>query len=421
MKNNLRQKILNELKFLLNEQEEAEEGVLSGQFSEDLDDILEDINDANIKNIAGFDYIDLTTMEDSTDEGELNLLVKSFKNVTKLSQLQDPDTQKAINKICRTNMLLINSFGPTDTYFYVSCKQTSDSKLRVPVSAKKIGSQGQEVTFQATIEQIQQGSTPTPPSTGNETGNFCADPANNGKPVPDLINFVCKDGQAVTTAPGTTPAPDAGQSKTDKGNIQCTDPQAIVIYQQWLKYVYNKNVSVDGSYGPLTHAAAAAVLGEGGAFEQIKADPQRVCKYALENKAKWSAEIKAKNPKVVPGQKEAGGGGGKSKGSPTTKNKVMFDQMSENTKELIKKFHPNIGAVDFAYKNPSKWVLNIPNNTGTADDQGVLVAQTELYNSIQQDANKDVQILQQRLEENYYDNKKLVEAKQLFNKLLKNL
>ena len=331
MNSKLRQEILNELKFLLNEQEEAGG---TGMFSEDLDDIFQDINDAQTSSIGGLSYINLTNFGDDIDEGELARFIEAGKVIKSETSLTAPDAKKAFDKVCATPLLLINRAGPTDTYFYVTCKQVGG--IKIPISAKKLTDEGNEAMLKPLIDEITSG---TAPSANTEADKFCGDKADN-TPVPQNIsgamqNLVCKDkkavdaGQQPAPAPTPAPAPDAGQSATAKGNIKCADEQAIIIYQQWLKYVHKKNIAVDGSYGPITHAAAAAVLGEKRTFDQVKANPNEICKFALDNKDKWSAEIKAKNPKVVPGQR--------------------------------------------------------------------------------------------RLEENYYDNKKLVEAKQLFNKLLKNI
>ena len=266
MNKELRQDILNKLKSLLNEQE-AQQGVFGGTFSDDLDDILEDINDANIKEIAGFKYIDLTTMEDSTDEGELSLFIKSFKDVSELSQLQDPVAMAAINTICRTNILLINSVGPTDTYFYVSCKKVSDSLLQVPVSATKVGLEGEESTFAAKIAGIKKGftpatpATPATPSTGSETGNFCDDPKNEGKTVPGLTQrFVCKNKTAVNvdTSPSPGPSPSPNRKLSCKRcrsiGLGCPDSKHVREIQAILAKLNLINVSENG-FGPSTHDA----------------------------------------------------------------------------------------------------------------------------------------------------------------------
>lgn len=307
MNNKLRQEILKEIKFLLNEQEEAEQGVFGGTFSEDLDDILEDINDANIKEIAGFSYIDLTTMEDSTDEGELNLLVKSFKDVSDSSEIIDPDAQKAIEKVCSTNILLINSVGRTDTYFYVSCKQTSDSKLRVPVSAKKIGLQGQEAAFPGIIKKIKQGSTSTP--TSSEADKFCGDKADN-TPVPQNIsgimqNLVCKDKKAVDAGqqpvPSPAPVPQGQIGAQGKNSFKCKNKEDVAVFQQWLR------VKEDCSVGIQTITAAKSkglklnledyFSAEGLSQKQIQ-NQFEFCNSLRTNRGGYEAEIKKSGQEV---------------------------------------------------------------------------------------------------------------------------
>jgi hypothetical protein len=397
----MRQEILKELKFLLNEQEEAGG---TGMLSEDLDDLLQDVNDCETGSIAGLAYLNLTNFGDDIDEGELAKIIEFGKAIKSEKSLSDPDAKNAFNKMCKTPLLLINRAGRTDTYFYVICRSVGG--LKVPVSARKLVDEGNEAVLQTMIDEII-GQPPSPaPVTSSETGNFCSDPKNEGKPVPELINFICRGGQAVSTA--STSGSDGGQSMTGKGNVKCKDPTLIVIYQQWLKYVKKQNVSVDGSYGPNTHAAAAKVLGETQTFEQVKNDPNRICNFATRKKAEWTAEIQKVAPKVKIGVPESGDGG-KRNTSNVQNLSPEFQEANKRVSKIIVTL-PDAQKLYVKDNNFRDAVLSaVISSPNTGIDQVIKSVYQKYTGSTLQES------------KNYYDNKKLNEAKQLFNKLLRDL
>lgn len=337
-------------------------------------EVAEDIDDANIvkddevaKRLSTKQYLDLTTMEDATDEADMKSFMAAMKGMAEAYAetetleeykdfLEQAKAQKVrLDRICN-NFVLLNEFGQNDRMYFVKCAKVTAYQppeqptkcvkvegIQIPVVLYNVELENEiansQKTFRAPAGELpaitcplveklcgiveqpisaNDGSSKEKSMTFEEYKKYASNKENvknknvwyiDGTTNQHLIASHDPSGNWVETKDENgkvVNSSDSGQKATGKGNVKCADEQAIVIYQQWLKYVKKKNISVDGSYGPLTHAAAAAVFGEKETFGDIKKDPQRICKFALEHKAEWSDAIQKANPKVKVGQKETG-------------------------------------------------------------------------------------------------------------------
>jgi hypothetical protein len=245
MKNNLRQQILNELNFILREQiEQPAEAGGAGMMSEDLDDIVEDINDSDKESIAGHSFLNLTNFGDETDEGEIAKLISFAKTVEKQEDLTDQKTINAFNKICETPLLLINRAGPVDTFFYVSCRKIGS--LNTPFSVRKLVDEGDEAALTMLMNKIK--GIPVPPV---NVPKECPDKSEPVEKLPDGTQK-CKDGTIIkpdsspTPAPNTSPIPapeGGGLGEQYSRSFSCIDTEAVLLWQESL------GVKKDGKIG----------------------------------------------------------------------------------------------------------------------------------------------------------------------------
>lgn len=103
--------------------------------------------------------------------------------------------------------------------------------------------------------------------------------------------------------PNQIPTGQAGeQIQSGTGYVTCSDPNAIYIYKQWLKYAAtNKtpNLALGNRYGPVTHQAAQRAYNDQTSYEDIKKQGNRICSHIAKNKDTFIRELKAIN--ITPG------------------------------------------------------------------------------------------------------------------------
>jgi hypothetical protein len=371
MNKKLRQKIVKELNFILREQmEQPAEAGGTGIMSEDLDDIVEDINDSDKESIAGHSFLNLTNFGDETDEGEIAKLISFAKTVEKQEDLTDQKTINAFNKICETPLLLINRAGPVDTFFYVSCRKIGS--LNTPFSVRKLVDEGDEAALTMLMNKIK-GMPVTPVGVPKE----CPDKSEPVEKLPDGTQK-CKDGTIIkpdvspTPAPGKYPQGSMKCKKCSDINVGCVGPDVAEIQKALSQKVSGFSMShPEVSSQTFGQATAEAVIKfkESGNFLSPPFTPK----------------VGASTAKAL-GIK-CGSGGSGSKKSSEDKSSAKPDSSSGSI------------ATGIQYKCPAgqKYVPG----TGKCSD------------------GSDPTMVKES--KNFYDNKKLTEAKKLFNKLMKNL
>jgi len=119
---------------------------------------------------------------------------------------------------------------------------------------------------------------------------------NKNPPTPPAADVPA--GEPAGTDQSATPKTDSefDGSITPNGNIKCRDRSLIVTYQQFLKYVYQKEVKVDGIIGPETQKAAQEVYGKNTTLDDVK--QTAVCKWLAKNKPTWISAIKSYRKKA---------------------------------------------------------------------------------------------------------------------------
>jgi hypothetical protein len=362
----MRQEILNELKFLL---KEVDISTKKGLFTQDQDEVLIKIQEANFDSVNGIRFINLTDFGQIVNERSLASLISSIKD----ADLNDLDSTglAAIKKLCSNNIVLVDEYGSVDPYFYVKCDNGK------PFSAVRLGYEGKEDEFQDFIKRIKSGVTPTP----------------TPSPAP---------------TPAPTPKPEEGQVGVQgKNSFKCPNQEDVAVFQQWL------GVKEDCSVGVITINAAR---GKGmtlnlqdyfsaGSLTPLQRQNQiQFCNSLKTNRAGYEAEIK-KSGQTVRGKCSVISEGGSGK-KPQTK--------------------PSQGNNTGKCADGKAAPFGIDSNCFRLDDYvnkyGLTVNQDEYNkNPKEAEANYAETRPQQKESKNYYDNKKLNEAKTLFNKLLKNL
>jgi hypothetical protein len=204
MNNKMRQEILNELKFLL---KEVDISTNKGFFSQDQEEVLIKIQEANVDSENGISFINLTDFGKMVNERSLASLISSIKDAD-LNEL-DSTGLAAIKKLCSKKIVLVDEYGSVDPYFYVKCGNGK------PFSAVRLGYEGKEDEFQDFIKRIESGVTPTP------------------TPSP-------------TPSPAPTPKPEEGQVGVQgKNSFKCPIQEDVAVFQQWLGVKEDCSVGVN--------------------------------------------------------------------------------------------------------------------------------------------------------------------------------
>ena len=243
---------------------------------------------------------------------------------------------------------------------------------------------------------------------GTYTGTQGAMRAEFNKALGQAEKLSLSAGQASPTpAPAPTPPSDAFSGKS----FQC-NPGTVAQFQNWLKK-QGQAICADDKFGQRTFAAAKA-LGNAkldfsmyNSLDDFKdqAKKDQLCN-AIAGDSRWGSE--SSTPEVC----GRGGGGGKRKTSADTK--------------LIPGMKPATSTAGFVDVNVKPQELINLGYTGQ-----FIKADSAIPDSQMQKVSIDPKLLTvlekgkdyQQLEEskNFYDNKKLIEAKSLFNKLTKSL
>lgn len=238
--------------------------------------------------------------------------------------------------------------------------------------------------------------------------------------VKEILTKYLPGGTPKSLDSSTTPSPDSSpQPKPDTGgggtafgkSFQCK-PGTVAQFQNWLKK-QGQAVCADDKFGQKTFAAAKA-LGNAkldfsmyNSLDDFKdqAKKDQLCN-AIAGDSRWRAE--SSTPEVC----GRSGGGGKRKTSASTK--------------LIPGMKPSTSTAGFVDVNVKPQELINLGYTGQ-----FIKADSAIPDSQMQKVSIDPKLLTvlekgkdyQQLEEskNFYDNKKLIEAKSLFNKLTKSL
>ena len=204
MNNKMRQEILEELKFLL---KEIDISTNKGFFSQDQEEVLTKIQEADIESKDGIKFINLTDFGKMVNERSLASLINSIKDAN-LSEL-DSTGDAAIKKLCSNKIVLVDEYGSVDPYFYVKCK---DGK---PFSAVRLGYEGKESEFKDFIKKIENGTNPTP----------------TPSPAPQ---------------PSPTTKPEEGTvGAQGKNSFKCPNQDDVAVFQQWLGVKEDCSVGVN--------------------------------------------------------------------------------------------------------------------------------------------------------------------------------
>lgn len=381
-------------------------------------EVAEDIGDGNIVTnddvakslFPNKKYLDLTTMEDATDLSDFKSFMAAMKGMANAyADTQNLDEyndfiQKArqqkpiLDKICNTGFVLLNETGANDRMYYVKCARVD---AYVPPAAA--GAQCQAVEgIRIPLALFDMGLEDDIADSGRTRA-----PAGELPPVTcPLIQKTC----GVTPSP--QPKPDTGGGGTAFGkSFQCK-PGTVAQFQNWLKK-QGQAVCADDKFGQRTFAAAKA-LGNAkldfsmyNSLDDFKdqAKKDQLCN-AIAGDSRWRSE--SSTPEAC----GRSGGGGKRKTSASTK---LIPGMKPSTSTA--------GFVDVSVK-PQELI-----NLGYTGQ--FIKADSAIPDSQMQKVSIDPKLLTvlekgkdyQQLEEskNFYDNKKLIEAKSLFNKLTKSL
>jgi len=260
MKNDMKQKILSEIRKLLKE-----------GFSENVGAGLDNCS-YMISGAGGKNYTVLNGSDESITEPEFRRYINDGA----------PDIN-ANKKICANRsigIVIVDGSGlDADSLVFVECRENKPVSLKRGHRASTPGDVANSLRL-----AIEEGWKLTP----NQQL------ASNSETVP---------GDKPEISPTTKPSPTSAfdGELTKKGNIVCKDKTFIAVYQQWLKYVKKQNIKIDGSYGPLTHAAAESVFGKK-SFDEVK--NSNICSWIGSQKSAWEKEIKKVAPNVVIGQIE---------------------------------------------------------------------------------------------------------------------
>lgn len=456
MNNKLRQKILKELNFLLNEAEEVDysKAKAGGSFGSGgigrtvgtttaalgavgvvgsvaafpvvavgalalgaaylafrtagWKEVAKDIGDGNIVTnddvakglFPNKKYLDLTTMEDATDLSDFKSFMAAMKGManayadTQNLDEYDDFIQKArqqkpiLDKICNTGFVLLNETGFNDRMYYVKCARVD---AYVPPAAAGAQCQAvEEIRIPLALFDV-----------GLE--DDIADSGRTRAPTGELPPVTCPFIQKTCgITPSPQPKPDTGGGGTAFGkSFQCK-PGTVAQFQNWLKK-QGQAVCADDKFGQKTFAAAKA-LGNAkldfsmyNSLDDFKdqAKKDQLCN-AIAGDSRWRSE--SSTPEVC----GRGGGGGKRKTSADTK---LIPGMKPRTTVDIE---AQIKTAEEA-------------KTGNPQEDDVLNKRIEGLKKELEVAKASAVAPQVKESKNFYDNKKLIEAKSLFNKLTKSL
>ena len=371
-------------------------------------EVAEDIGDGNIVTnddvakglFPNKKYLDLTTMEDATDLSDFKSFMAAMKGManayadTQNLDEYDDFIQKArqqkpiLDKICNTGFVLLNETGFNDRMYYVKCARVD---AYVPPAAAGAQCQAvEEIRIPLALFDV-----------GLE--DDIADSGRIRAPTGELPPVTCPFIQKTCgITPSPQPKPDTGGGGTAFGkSFQCK-PGTVAQFQNWLKK-QGQAVCADDKFGQKTFAAAKA-LGNAkldfsmyNSLDDFKdqAKKDQLCN-AIAGDSRWKAE--SSTPEVC----GRGGGGGKRKTSASTK--------------LIPGLKPRT-TVDIEAQIKTAEEAK----TGNPQEDDVLNKRIEGLKKELEVAKASAVAPQVKESKNFYDNKKLIEAKSLFNKLTKSL
>lgn len=412
---------------------EVAEDIVDGNFVSD-DDVAAKLSTKK--------YLDLTTMEDATDEADMKSfmaamkgLIEAYAETETLEEyknfIDQANSQKGIlEKVCN-NFVLLNEFGQNDRMYFVKCAKVA--AYMPPTSVKESLFLEAEVqqTVQpakcAKIEGIQIPSVLYKVALENDISDsqkmFRAPAAALPLITCPLIEKLCGTGEQ--PAPSPTPKPEEGKVGTQgKNSFKCPNQDDVAVFQQWLGVKEDCSVGVNtikaaqskGMKLTLQDYFSAESLTPGQKQNQIQ-----FCNSLKTNRPGYETAIKNAG-QTVRGKCPATSGGGSGKKSNIPKAGSIacqgeFVSLIKGRYMGLKK-NKNDSGVDIIIDN------NIDQSLKTAVDylaSTLNVPQKTVKNCEEAEQFYKYVRPAKPLQENYYDNKKLNEAKQLFNKLLKNI
>lgn len=383
-------------------------------------EVAEDIDDANIvkddevaKRLSTKQYLDLTTMEDATDEADMKSFMAAMKGMAEAyaeieeleeykNFLEEAKAQKVrLDRICN-NFVLLNEFGQNDRMYFVKCAKVA--AYQPPTQAATVKESLKSNLFEADATPTQQTAQVAQQSKcvkvegiqipvvlynielENEISNsqktFRAPAGELPAITCPLIEKLCGTGEqpAPTPAPSPAPVPQWQLGAQGKNSFKCKNKEDVAVFQQWL------GVKEDCSVGIKTITAAKSkglklnledyFSAEGLSQKQIQ-NQFEFCNSLRTNREGYEAEIR-KSGQEVRGKCPVAVSGGE---KPSQKKNVKAPKAQPAGQDQTPAGPPS------------------PNTPGARGAGSPAIEESK----------------------DFYEKKKLNESKKLFNKLLKKL